>query len=83
MDHRAHQPFADIIAGIIILTREILLTDMVKNIIDAGCHLVMGQRQRIDRIKNREFRHNLLICKYMTDFLMGMGIGDHRAGIHF
>ena len=50
MEQGAHQSFADIIAGIVILSGEILLTDVIEDIIDTGNHLIVRQRQGVFRI---------------------------------
>ena len=82
VNNRAHQPFADIVAGIVIITGEILFTDMIKDIIDARYHLIMRQCQRVFRVQDGKLRHDLFIGKYMTDLLFCLRIGDDRSGVH-
>ena len=42
VQQRAHQAFAEIVAGAVVFAGEVLFADMVENIVNAGCHLVVG-----------------------------------------
>ena len=82
MEQRTHQSLADIITGIVILTREILLADMVEDIVDSGYHLIVRQRQRILRVQDGKPWHDLFIRKDMSDLLFCLSVRDHCTGVH-
>ncbi len=82
MDNRAHEPLCQIITGVIIISGEILFTDMIKHIINTGNHLILRHRHGKFRIQDGETRHNFF-TKYMADFQFLLMIGNNRACIHF
>lgn len=82
MEQGAHQSFADIIAHVVVLAGEILLADVIKDVIDAGSHLIVRQRQGVFRIQNGKSGHDFLICEDMADFLLGFRIGNDSARVH-
>ena len=43
VDERLHQPLGEIVGGVVVGAGEILLADVVKDVIYASCHLVLGQ----------------------------------------
>ena len=75
-------PLADIIACIVVLPGEILFAYMVENVVNAGYHLIVRQRQRVFRVQYSEPGHDLLIREHMTDLLMGVRVRDHGSRVH-
>ena len=82
VNHRFHQCLADIIAGIVILPREILLADMIENIINSSHHLLLRQCKSEFRVQDCKLWHHS-ISKHMTDFQLLIMIRNYRASIHF
>ena len=61
MDDRAHQPLAEIVAGVVILPGEVLLADVVEDVVDTRDHLLPGQGEGEAGIQNGEAGHHRLI----------------------
>ena len=79
---RTHEPFGDIVAGVVVLAREILLADVAEDVVDARHHLIAGQGEGVGGIQHGETGHDLLVREDMTYLLLGGGVGDDRAGVH-
>lgn len=82
MEQGAHESFADIVTGVIVLTGKILLANVVEDVIDTGNHLIVRQRQGVFRVQNSKPGHDFLICKDMAYFLFGFRIGNDGARVH-
>ena len=82
VEDRPHQSLADIVAHIVVFAGEILLTDVVEDVIDAGNHLIARQRQGVSGVQDGEFGHDPLVCKDMSDLLLRLLVGDDGAGVH-
>ena len=78
----AHQPLAEIVAGVVILPGEVLLADVVEDVVDTRDHLLPGQGEGEAGIQNGEAGHHRLVRKDVADLLPGLLVGDHRAGVH-
>ena len=82
MYDRFHQCLRKIVACIVIVAGEILLTDMVENIVDPGNHLVLRYRVGIFRIQDRKLWHHI-ISEYMSDLLFLLVICYNSTAVHF
>ena len=81
MDERAHEPFREIIARIVVRPGEVLFADMVENIVNPRHHLIVRKREGVRRIKHGELGEHLR-SEDVTDLELLLGIGDDRAAVH-
>jgi len=66
---------------VVVVTREVLLHDVVHDVMDASLHLIVGCGERIIGVEDRELGHEPLIED--VSHFEGVGsVGDDSAGIH-
>ena len=82
MDQGTQEPFHNVIGRVIIRTGKILFQNMGHNIKETGNHLILRQRKRIFRIKDREFRKDIFF-KDTADFAFLRMIGNTGTAVHF
>ena len=81
VDDGLHQCLGKIIRGIVVVAREVLLTDVVEDVIDTRRHLSLGQREGELWVEDGELRHDI-IAKDMADLELLLVVGDDGAAVH-
>ena len=81
VDDRTHQSFREVVAGVVIEVREVLLHDVVHDVVDTRLHLVLGYGHRELRIEDRELRHQTTV-EHMPHLESMLCICNHSAGVH-
>ena len=81
VDDGAQQPFADVIAGVVVLPGKILFADVAEDIV-ARRHLIAGQGEGVFGVQDGKAGHDLGVGEGVAEFLVGVGVGDDRAGVH-
>ena len=81
MDNGLHQRLGKIIGGVVVVAREVLLTNVVEDIVDTRRHLALGQGEGEGGVEDRELRHDI-IAEDMANLELLLVVGDDRAAVH-
>ena len=81
LDHRLHESLCDIVRGVVVISREVLLADVVEYVVYTGCHLIHGKAHGEPGIEDGELRHDLR-AEDVTDLLPGLVVSDDRSTVH-
>ena len=81
-DEASHEPFGEVVAGVVVEVGEVLLHDVAHDVEDASFHLFVGDGKSEVGVEDGEARHEAVV-EDVTDLEGVVGVGDDGAGIHF
>ena len=81
VDERTHEPFVEVVAGVVVLVAAVLLQEVRHDIENAGHHLILRHRERQLRVQNREFRHQPAV-EDLAELEVLRVVGDDGTAVH-